>query len=169
MKNYQWLWVFALPVLWGGCATAGHVAKSTAPSNAMKAQLNDFAILGGASLTANGLKLVVSGDSLFKKGSSSLSKDGVAKVDALAATLSKYPKDSVTAMVYTDSTGTDAKNLKVSQRRADHIKKELVKKGIPVDLVTVMGKGDADPVAGNDTEDGRAQNRRAEFDIASSK
>ena len=169
MKNYRWMWILGLSAVLTGCATAPKMAKSPAQGrHTMKAQLADFAILGGASLDEAGVKLVVPSDSLFKKGSSFLSKDGVQKVDALAATLSKYSADSVTVIVYTDNTGTDAKNLKISQHRADRIKRELVKQGISVDRVTVVGKGDVNPVAANDTDNGRSQNRRAEFDIASS-
>lgn len=170
MKKNKCLLALGLAALLGGCATAPKMSKAPAATdNGMKAQLAAFATLGGASLTDNGLKLVVLSDSLFKKGSSYLNADGVQKIDALAAVLLKYPGDSATVVVYTDSSGTDAKNLKISQRRADHIKKELVKQGLSLDRLMVEGKGSADPVAANDTENGRAQNRRAEFDIVEAK
>lgn len=153
-----------------GCATAPKMSKSPAQGpNGMKIQMADFTTLGNASLTGAGLQLVVPSDGLFKKGSSHLAADGIQKIDGLAAALSKHPGDSITVVVYTDNSGTDAKNLKLSQHRADHIKKELVKQGLSVDRVMVEGKGSADPVAANDTEADRAQNRRAEFDIVSSR
>lgn len=162
-----WLTIaLGFSVILDGCATTHSASKTleTAP-NKMQAQLPDFSGLGQASLVDTGLKLEVAGDSLFKVGHTYLSQEGGQKIDALASVLSKYPGDSVTVVVYTDNSGTDAKNLKASQRRADRIKKELLKQGISVDRVTAMGKGDAEPVAVNDTEEGRAQNRRAEFDI----
>ena len=165
--NKNWLAIgLGFSLILGGCATTSKMSKAPMSNNKMRAQLPDFAALGGASLDKAGVKLVVAGDDLFKAGHSYLSTDGAQKIDAVAAVLSKHPGDSVTVAVYTDNTGTDAKNLKVSQRRADHIKKELVKKGVSQDRITAMGKGDADPVAANDTDNGRAQNRRAVFSIA---
>gem|GEM_PF-1880311 len=170
MKNINCLLAMGMAVVLGGCATAPQMTKSPAPSsNAMKTQMAEFSTLGGVSMSDSSLKLVVPGDSLFKKGSSSLTADGIRKIADLAVVLSKHPDDSVTVAVYTDSSGTDAKNLKLSQRRADRIKKELVKQGLSADRVMVEGKGSSDPVAANDTEDGRARNRRAEFDVVAAK
>jgi outer membrane protein OmpA-like peptidoglycan-associated protein len=167
MKSNWSLMMVGLAVVLAGCSTTRSVNRTPEPpTNRLQAQLPDFSTIGQASLSDTGLKLVVAGDSLFKPGHTFLSDDGVNKINALAAILSKYPGDSVTVVVYTDNSGTDAKNLKVSKRRADRIQKELVKQGISVDRVTTMGKGDVAPVAANDTEEGRAQNRRAEFDIA---
>jgi outer membrane protein OmpA-like peptidoglycan-associated protein len=168
MKSYWLIAVLGLPGILVGCATAPKVSKlpQTMP-NKMETQMPDFSTLGRATLTEKGLKLTLSGDDLFDIGHSYLSRKGIQKIDVLAAVLLKYPGDSVLVKVYTDSTGTDAKNLKISQRRADHIQKELVKQGVSVDQITIIGKGDVEPIAGNDTNEGRAQNRRAEFDIAS--
>ncbi len=162
-RNWSWMW-FSLSLALAGCGTTRSVTKApAAPPNKMQAQLGDFSALGQASLSNDGLQLVVAGDGLFKSGHTYLSHVGAKTVDALAAVLGKYPADSVTVTVYTDNSGGDAENLKVSQRRADHIKKELVKQGVSVDHVTALGKGDADPVVDNTTEEGRAQNRRAKF------
>jgi outer membrane protein OmpA-like peptidoglycan-associated protein len=62
--------------------------------------------------------------------------------------------------------GSDTANLKLSKDRADAVRAFLVSKGLPGDKVTSVGKGKANPVAPNDTADGRANNRRVEIIVA---
>lgn len=64
---------------------------------------------------------------------------------------------------HTDSVGTAAYNQKLSMRRANAVKAYLVTKGVPVELISVEGHGLREPIASNDTAEGRAQNRRAEI------
>jgi outer membrane protein OmpA-like peptidoglycan-associated protein len=64
---------------------------------------------------------------------------------------------------YTDSIGSEAYNLKLSQRRADAVRGFLVNKGVAASRLTTKGFGKADPVASNATPEGRAQNRRVEL------
>ncbi len=71
----------------------------------------------------------------------------------------------VTATGYTDNVGDDAKNLTLSQSRAAFAKTLLTQKGVDANRITTDGKGEANPAATNDTEEGRKQNRRVEFII----
>jgi outer membrane protein OmpA-like peptidoglycan-associated protein len=65
---------------------------------------------------------------------------------------------------HTDSTGDPARNLDLSKRRAEAVKKALVSQfGIAADRLTSEGFGDTKPIAPNDTPKGRAENRRVEF------
>jgi outer membrane protein OmpA-like peptidoglycan-associated protein len=64
---------------------------------------------------------------------------------------------------YTDSIGSNAYNLDLSRRRANALKKLLIKQGIPAASITAIGKGEADPIADNATKAGQAINRRGEF------
>ncbi|KAB2840238.1 OmpA family protein [bacterium] len=66
---------------------------------------------------------------------------------------------------YTDSIGSDAYNMKLSQRRANSVKTYLVNKGIPASMLDAVGFGESKPVATNDTAEGRAKNRRTEFHV----
>ncbi len=66
---------------------------------------------------------------------------------------------------HTDHLGADADNIRLSQRRADAIKAYLVKKGISEDRIFTKGYGEHDPHASNDTEEGRAKNRRTEVKV----
>ena len=64
---------------------------------------------------------------------------------------------------HTDNTGGAAHNLALSQQRADAVKAQLVSMGISADRLTTKGCGDTKPIASNDTQDGKANNRRVEF------
>lgn len=67
---------------------------------------------------------------------------------------------------HTDSVGSDAYNLKLSLRRAAAVKAFLVKEGVAEGRLSSRGFGESQPVASNDTDDGRAQNRRVELKVA---
>lgn len=66
---------------------------------------------------------------------------------------------------YTDSSGNDELNLRLSQDRAEGVKKYLVEKGIEADKIDARGYGETNPIADNETNEGRAKNRRVEFEI----
>jgi outer membrane protein OmpA-like peptidoglycan-associated protein len=88
-----------------------------------------------------------------------------AVLDEAIATLKQEGSISVICQGYTDSIGSDAYNLKLSMRRAEAVRDYLVAGGIAADRIKVEGFGKADPVASNDTADGRAQNRRVELRV----
>ena len=64
---------------------------------------------------------------------------------------------------YTDNTGDAAKNVALSRRRADAVRQALIKSGANADMLVAKGYGSADPIASNDTPDGRLRNRRIEY------
>jgi OOP family OmpA-OmpF porin len=80
-------------------------------------------------------------------------------------TLKSEGMPGVIAIGHTDSVGSDAYNQKLSVRRAEAVRTWLVNNGIARDKIVVEGRGESDPVASNDTADGRAQNRRVELKI----
>ncbi|DAB28823.1 MAG: hypothetical protein A2513_11425 [Sulfurimonas sp. RIFOXYD12_FULL_33_39] len=67
---------------------------------------------------------------------------------------------------HTDSVGTDAYNQKLSQRRADAVRNEIVKDGVDANRVTTSAKGESEPIATNKTREGRAENRRIEAQLS---
>jgi outer membrane protein OmpA-like peptidoglycan-associated protein len=66
---------------------------------------------------------------------------------------------------YTDSTGNDQHNMVLSKKRAESVKMFFTQRGLNADMLDVDGKGEADPIASNDTKEGRAENRRVEIVI----
>lgn len=91
--------------------------------------------------------------------------DAVPVLNEAAETLKAEGGIAVIVEGHTDSVGTDAYNQKLSHRRADAVRQYLVKHGIPATRITTEGLGESRPVASNDTEDGRAQNRRVELRV----
>jgi OOP family OmpA-OmpF porin len=79
--------------------------------------------------------------------------------------LKKHPKIAMEIAGHTDSTGPRDHNLDLSRRRARSVKKYLVDHGIDDKRLTTRGYGPDEPIASNDTPDGRAENRRIEFRI----
>lgn len=101
----------------------------------------------------------------FETGSANLSKLSVYQLDNLADALNKYPNMAIEISGHTDNTGDPESNQQLSEQRAQKVKSYLVDKGIAEGRLTAVGYGSSRPVAGNDTEEGREQNRRTEFRI----
>ena len=84
------------------------------------------------------------------------------------AFVKKYPGAKIRVDGYTDSVGTDAYNMKLSERRATAVKDYLIKEaGVESSKITAVGRGEADPVGDNKTPEGKAMNRRVEISILS--
>jgi K(+)-stimulated pyrophosphate-energized sodium pump len=96
----------------------------------------------------------------FKTGSNELDENSLKEVNNIAEILKAYPKVKIKVGGYTDNTGTAEGNLKLSGERATNVQKALFALGIAEDRVTSEGFGQEHPVASNDTEEGKAQNRR---------
>lgn len=99
----------------------------------------------------------------FETGGTQLTPESRATVDSLGAILKAYPGVSVALEGHTDSTGDAAANQKLSLDRANAVKGLLVQSGIADTRVATAGLGQERPVAPNDTEEGRARNRRLEL------
>lgn len=101
----------------------------------------------------------------FKTNSNSLTEPARQTLDQIAPALKAQPELRVEIQGYTDSTGPDEYNLKLSQRRADAVGEYLRMEGVPADSLTARGYGKASPIASNATREGRAENRRVSFQI----
>jgi OOP family OmpA-OmpF porin len=86
-------------------------------------------------------------------------------LDVAAAKLKALPNAVIEVAGYTDSTGDPAANLKLSQDRADAVRTRLLAAGVAGGSILAKGYGSADPVASNDTPEGRFRNRRIEYRV----
>jgi len=102
----------------------------------------------------------------FATGSANLDSDkSKEQLDNIAEIMKAYPKVAIKLGGYTDNTGSEDANLSLSQSRADNVMAALVARGIDGSRMTSEGYGIAHPVASNDTEEGRAQNRRIAINV----
>lgn len=101
----------------------------------------------------------------FGFDSSNLTSAAMANLDKLAEVLKNNPDTNINIYGHTDSKGSDEYNLSLSDRRAAAVKSYLASKGIASSRMLTMGVGEKEPIASNDTDAGRAQNRRVEFAI----
>ena len=101
----------------------------------------------------------------FATGSAAITGATAVEVDNLAAILKAYPDVKLSIGGYTDNTGNADANMTLSQSRADAVKARLISQGIAGTRISTKGYGAADPVASNDSAEGRAQNRRIEATV----
>lgn len=99
----------------------------------------------------------------FDTGSSNLMPASRPILDRLASILNTHPQLTARVEGHTDSTGDTSLNQNLSQERADKVRDELALRGVAVTRVQAKGMGASEPKAANDTEEGRAQNRRIEI------
>lgn len=113
-----------------------------------------------------GIKLVLNENAVrFDTNKSSLTLSAKANLDKLVPVFNNYSDTNIVIYGYTDSTGSADHNLKLSGDRAAVVRNYLVAKNLKTERFTVTGLGIADPIASNETLEGRSQNRRVEFAI----
>ncbi|MAE93129.1 MAG: hypothetical protein CL910_00570 [Deltaproteobacteria bacterium] len=104
-------------------------------------------------------------DVLFDVDSRALHAGAYGRLNQLADSLVRHPGTEVVVKGHTDSTGGRDYNLRLSEDRADAVRRYLIAQGVPAARVQAIGLGDTMPVASNETQAGRQQNRRVEFEI----
>ena len=137
--------------------------------NKMDKQAREIdAALPGAEVVrvGEGIKLVLNENAVrFDTNKSSLTAAAKANLDKLVPVFAEYPDTNITIYGYTDSTGPADYNLKLSGERAGSVRNYLASKGVSSSRFQVTGLVIADPIASNETVEGRSQNRRVEFAI----
>jgi OOP family OmpA-OmpF porin len=121
----------------------------------------------GAKVDARGCEeqLILRGVT-FDFDSANLTPASLMLLDSVADILVKRPAFNIEVRGHTDSRGADAYNLKLSQQRAESVRNYLIEKGTPADRLTAVGFGEAEPIADNDTEEGRGLNRRVSLEFS---
>lgn len=106
----------------------------------------------------------------FETNSAIIKSDSESILQEMAAVITNHEEIEVLSIDgHTDATGIPAKNLKLSQDRAESVRAFLIGLGIPAERLIAKGYGDTQPIADNKTSDGRTKNRRVEFNIVSAR
>jgi outer membrane protein OmpA-like peptidoglycan-associated protein len=102
---------------------------------------------------------------LFETGKSTILQVSIPILEQAYAALAANPEVKVLIIGHTDSVGSESSNQTLSDNRANSVRTWLINRGIAANRLRAMGKGESQPRATNDTPEGRAQNRRIEFEI----
>ncbi|HUQ65998.1 MAG TPA: OmpA family protein [Flavitalea sp.] len=106
---------------------------------------------------------------LFAYDKSDLTSSAETNLNKLVTVLKDYPDTDIEVQGHTDSRGTEKYNMRLSERRASEVSDYLKMHGVTASRVTTKGYGETAPVSDNNTDDGRAQNRRVTFLITANK
>ncbi|EOV9008330.1 OmpA family lipoprotein [Cronobacter malonaticus] len=122
----------------------------------------------GVSVTRSGDNIILNmpNNVTFDSSQANLKPAGANTLTGVAMVLKEYPKTAVNVVGYTDSTGGQALNMKLSQQRAESVASSLITQGVAANRIRTSGMGPANPVASNSTEEGKAQNRRVEITLS---
>ncbi len=127
----------------------------------MKKDLSDAKI----ERVGEGIKITFNSGILFAVNKSELQPTAKTNIESLAKILNKYPDTNVIIEGDTDSEGSEEYNQKLSERRALAVADYTRNAGVDGIRITTVGRGESNPVASNETAEGRAQNRRVEIAI----
>jgi chemotaxis protein MotB len=172
LKSSAILLPLVAPFLLAGCVSQS--AYDTLQTQNQQLQQQVAADQVHISRLQGAIKYTVNSDLLFPSGSWQMSADGKAVIAKMAKTLAAGLQDKLVVNGYTDNapvgpalarTGVTSNEV-LSQKRADAVMQYLVAQGVKADMVAAKGFGDAQPVASNNTPQGRAQNRRVEITLA---
>ena len=112
-----------------------------------------------------GIKITFDSGILFATNSSTLQTEAKTNISKLATILSKYPDTNILVTGHTDSDGTEEYNQTLSEKRAKSVSDYTIAQGINSSRFSIIGLGESEPVASNETVDGKHLNRRVEIAI----
>ena len=114
----------------------------------------------------NRLKLDIPSDISFATGRSDINSSFAPILNQFASSLNQNPVTTVTIVGHTDAVGTDATNNPLSMDRANSTRNYLAARGVANNRIATDGRGEREPIADNNTNDGRSKNRRVEIYVA---
>jgi outer membrane protein OmpA-like peptidoglycan-associated protein len=119
----------------------------------------------GVSVTRNGDNIILNmpGNITFATDSSNISANFYKVLDSVALVIKEFEKTYVDVVGYTDSTGAEAYNQQLSEARASSVARYLESQGVLAARIVSSGMGESNPIASNDTAEGRSLNRRVEI------
>lgn len=110
-----------------------------------------------------GLVITIAGSLLFRFDESQLTAAAQAKLNDVAQALLAAREGQIVVEGHTDSQGSSSYNEDLSRQRAESVRQYLISQGVAPDRIVAVGKGENDPIASNDSPEGRANNRRVEI------
>ncbi|PZU73241.1 OmpA family protein [Brevundimonas sp.] len=142
----------------GGAAVGRYMDNQ---QRALESQLSGSGV--GVARQGDNLVLRMPSDVTFATNQSSIDARFMPVLDDVAQVLQQYDQSTIDVLGYTDSSGGDAINQPLSDRRASSVASELVRRGVIAQRIYVAGMSSQNPVASNATPEGRAMNRRVEI------
>ncbi|GAB3506061.1 OmpA family protein [Emticicia fontis] len=131
-------------------------------------QVNEFKEIKNDNITVAPIEVGVElplNNIFFEYAKATLRPDSYPELDRIVDTMKENPNLAIEIQGHTDNVGSNESNLKLSEDRAEAVRKYIVSKKIQAARVTSVGLGETKPIATNDTEEGRAQNRRVQLVI----
>jgi outer membrane protein OmpA-like peptidoglycan-associated protein len=144
---------------------AARLRQRPAPTSKTDDAAQKLANVASVKQDERGTILTLAGNIVFASGQYKLRADSYPKLTLVATTVKDLGGKTVIVEGYTDSTGSDAANMKLSMKRASAVRDYLIRQGLPADQIKAKGYGKERPIASNATPEGRAQNRRVEIVI----
>ena len=166
------LFAFGAPIALAGCVAQSQYDQVVAQNQQLQQQLS--ASQAHVTRLQGAIRYTVNSDLLFPSGSWQMSPGGKAIIAKMAQKLAADQQDKLVVNGYTDNAPVGAalkkmgvtSNQDLSQKRADAVMQYMVSQGVKSDLVSAVGHGESDPVAPNNSPQGRAENRRVDITIA---
>lgn len=133
-----------------------------------EAELRQTLANSGVSVTRNGnnITLNMPGNITFDTNQSAIKPQFYSTLNSVVIVLNKFNNTAVMVTGHTDSVGSDASNMKLSQDRASSVSQYLAGQGIGYNRLSSTGFGESQPIASNDNEGGRSANRRVEIQLS---
>ena len=147
----------------GGAGGAGYGYYA----DKQEAQLRQSLANTGVEVQRQGemIKLIMPGNITFKTGAADIASNFYTPLNQVVASIKQYGSSSVDIVGHSDSKGNRQSNMDLSQQRAQNVANYLMSQGVSGGRVTTRGAGPDQPLATNDTEEGRMQNRRVEISL----
>lgn len=139
--------------------------QAIANSEAATVRREQEIIQGARQQSVDVLTVTFKSDYLFAVNSSTLLPGAQSELQRVATVIRQYPETNIQIAGHTDSTGSEDYNRKLSEQRAESVKTALIGMGVNPSRLTTIGYGEGRPIASNNTEGGRQQNRRVEVRI----
>ena len=148
----------------GGAAIGGGIGYYM---DTQEAQLRKQLRGSGVSVERDGnnINLIMPGNITFSSGNANIDQSFLSVLDSVVLVLQEFDKTLIVIAGHTDSTGSDALNQKLSERRAQSVSTYFNTAGVIIDRIEVIGFGETQPVASNKTEAGKELNRRVEITL----